>query len=62
MGFTSNQYPALNSKVDAHTPLNGEVSKEREDTIVGEVIEELLAASPSPQQAPQASGSGTRRS
>ncbi|EJF66875.1 hypothetical protein DICSQDRAFT_47572 [Dichomitus squalens LYAD-421 SS1] len=58
MGITSNQYPVLQSKVDSHIPLNGEVSKEREDTIVGEIIEELLVAPPSPQQA---SGSGARR-
>ncbi|KAI1789811.1 hypothetical protein LXA43DRAFT_892163 [Ganoderma leucocontextum] len=61
MGFTRNEYPGLKSKVDAHIPLNGEVSKEREESIVTAIVEELLLVSPSAQQAPQASSSGIRR-
>ena len=58
MGFSANEYPVLNSKVDAHIPLNGEVSKEREESIVTAIVNELLPASPGTQQA---SGSGVRR-
>ena len=63
MGFTSTRYPVLNSKIDERVPLGGEVSKENEDKIVTEVVEELLLVSPSPapKQPPKASGSGTRR-
>ena len=58
MGFSANEYPVLISKVDAHIPLNGEVSKEREESIVTAIVNELLPASPGTQQA---SGSGVRR-
>ncbi|KAM5533965.1 hypothetical protein V8D89_012390 [Ganoderma adspersum] len=58
MGFSANEYPVLKSKVDAHIPLNGEVSKEREESIVTAIVNELLPASPGAQQP---SGSGVRR-
>ncbi|RPD55926.1 hypothetical protein L227DRAFT_579397 [Lentinus tigrinus ALCF2SS1-6] len=58
MGFTPTKYPVLTSKVESRVPRHGEVSKEREDSIVTEVVEELLQTSPAPE--PQASGSGTR--
>ena len=58
MGFTPTKYPVLTSKVEARVPRHGEVSKEREDSIVTEIVEELLQTSPS--REPQASGSGTR--
>ena len=57
MGFTPSKYPVLASKVEALVPRHGEVSKEREDSIVTEIVEELVQDSPRP---PQASGSGTR--
>ncbi|KAI0375199.1 hypothetical protein BV20DRAFT_1009367 [Pilatotrama ljubarskyi] len=59
MGFTLSQYPALSSKVEARVSRSGEVSQEREDNIVGEIVEELVQTSPRPQEA-QPSGSGSR--
>ena len=58
MGFTPAQYPVLTQKVEARVARNGEVSKAREDSIVSEVVEELLQNSPQP---PRASGSHGRR-
>ncbi|KAI0361409.1 hypothetical protein OH77DRAFT_1443837 [Trametes cingulata] len=59
MGFTLTKYPTLSSKVEASVSRSGEVSQEREDNIIGEIVEELVQTSPPPQQA-QASGSGSR--
>ncbi|KAI0639606.1 hypothetical protein C8Q77DRAFT_1082041 [Trametes polyzona] len=59
MGFTASKYPALASKVEARVPRSGEVSQARQDTIVGEIVDELVQKSPSPRQA-QPSGSGSR--
>ena len=60
MGFTAAQYPVLTSKINARLSSNGEASKAREDSIVSEIVEELLQASP-PRDVPQASGSSNRR-
>lgn len=60
MGFTAAQYPVLTSKINARLSGNGEASKAREDSIVSEIVEELLQASPL-RDAPRASGSGSRR-
>ena len=60
MGFTADQYPALPSKVGARVSRNGGVNKNCEDSMVTEIVEELLQYSPS-RDAPVASGSGTRR-
>ncbi len=61
MGFTSAKYPVLTSKVETLVSRNGgEVSKEREDSIVTEIVEDLVQESPSRHETPQASGSGTR--
>ncbi|KAI0801070.1 hypothetical protein C8Q74DRAFT_1444810 [Fomes fomentarius] len=61
MGFTSAKYPVLTSKVETLVSRNGgEVSKEREDSIVTEIVEDLVQESSSRHETPQASGSGTR--
>ncbi|KAI0673332.1 hypothetical protein C8Q78DRAFT_1076353 [Trametes maxima] len=59
MGFTSSQYPTLAAKIEGRVPRSGEVSPDREDNIVTEIVEELVQTSPPPRQ-PQPSGSGTR--
>jgi len=47
MGFTSTLYPNLASKVNARVPRNERpMSQETEDSIVTEILEELLQASP----------------
>ncbi|KAI0719983.1 hypothetical protein C8T65DRAFT_634506 [Cerioporus squamosus] len=58
MGFTSTKYPVLASEVESRVPRHGEVSKEREDSIVTDIVEDLLQTSPV--REPEASGSGTR--
>ncbi|TFK90802.1 hypothetical protein K466DRAFT_660549 [Polyporus arcularius HHB13444] len=58
MGFTPTKYPVLASQVHSRVPRHGEVSKEREDSIVTEIVEDLLQTSPV--REPEASGSGTR--
>ncbi|EMD41922.1 hypothetical protein CERSUDRAFT_90510 [Gelatoporia subvermispora B] len=58
MGFTSSMYPSLASKVNARfSRAERPVSQQTEDTIMTEVLEELLQASPVIPSA-QASGSG----
>ncbi|KAI8990462.1 hypothetical protein BD414DRAFT_483723 [Trametes punicea] len=60
MGFTLSEYPALPSKIESRVPRSGEVSHEREDNIVAEIVEELIQHTPPPASQPQPSGSGTR--
>ncbi|KAJ7597486.1 hypothetical protein C8J56DRAFT_818074 [Mycena floridula] len=57
MGFTENAHPELTSKIKAQLPTNGSISKENEDDIVTNLLEELIM---SPDKGPQASGSGSR--
>lgn len=70
MGFTSSTYPALQQKVEARISRDltkkEDINKDDEDTIVSDVLEDLLQESPTPppkdtapaNAAPQASGSG----
>ena len=61
MGFTPTKYPTLPSKVETLvTRKGGEVSKEREDSIVTEIVEDLVQESPPHRENAQASGSGSR--
>ena len=60
MGFTGAQYPTLNAKGDTRLSRGGEVSKSREESIVAEIIDDLLVSSPR-RDAAEASGSGARR-
>lgn len=55
MGFTENAYPDLPSKTKKQMPPSGFLTKEDEDDIVTNLLEELLALSPKPAVA---SGSG----
>lgn len=55
MGFTENAYPTLSAKIKQQMPVNGVLTKDGEDDIVTNMLEELLAMSPKP---PAASGSG----
>ncbi|KAH9942967.1 hypothetical protein B0H21DRAFT_695675 [Amylocystis lapponica] len=59
MGFTAHTYPSLPGRLSARVPPDGELSKEEEDTVVTDLLEELLTLSP-PRPA-QASGSGAKR-
>lgn len=56
MGFTESAHPELPSKIKAQLPENGAtISKENEDDIVTNLLEELIVLSP---KVPHASGSG----
>lgn len=57
MGFTPALYPSLLAKVNTRVPRSGELTKEAEDLIVTDLLEELLQMSPV--KPPQASGSGS---
>ncbi|KAI0931751.1 hypothetical protein AcW2_000572 [Taiwanofungus camphoratus] len=57
MGFTPALYPSLLAKVNTRVPRRGELTKEAEDLIVTDLLEELLQMSPV--KPPQASGSGS---
>ncbi|KAL0951552.1 hypothetical protein HGRIS_008235 [Hohenbuehelia grisea] len=59
MGFTENAYPTLPAKIKEAMPTQGPVTKDVEDNIVTNMLEEMLAMSPKP---PAASGSGVRNS
>ena len=59
MGFSAERYPSLPSMVRAYVGTRKELSPEVEDSMVGEILEELLLLSP--QKPPVASGSGTRQ-
>jgi hypothetical protein len=56
MGFTETMHPELSSKIKAQVPSVGSISKEKEDDIVTNLLEELILKSPP--HAPIASGSG----
>lgn len=67
MGFTSTTYPSLQQKVEARISRDltkkDEVTKDEEDTIVSDVLDDLLQGSPTPPpkdnvNVPRASGSG----
>ncbi|KAI0328148.1 hypothetical protein GY45DRAFT_1326682 [Cubamyces sp. BRFM 1775] len=58
MGFSTSGYPGLPAKIESRVPRSGELTQEREDNIITEIVEELVQNSP-PRQ-PVASGSGTR--
>jgi hypothetical protein len=64
MGFSEVTYPSLASAIDARLPVEAEISKEKENAIVNDVISDLLGEdAPRAQTStlPHASGSGTRR-
>ncbi|KAI0031415.1 hypothetical protein K488DRAFT_86848 [Vararia minispora EC-137] len=63
MGFSEDSYPFLNSAIDAHLPLQSEITKEKENDVVNEVVEDLLASEPAAHVpgSLRASGSGTRQ-
>jgi len=42
MGFSEQVYPSLNTAIDAHLPPEHDLSTEKENDVVGEVIEDLL--------------------
>jgi hypothetical protein len=54
MGFSESSFPDLPGKIKAAMPVNGVISKEREDDVVTSLLEELLARSG---RSPVASGS-----
>lgn len=56
MGFTADAYPSIPEQISTRVPRNAQLSREAEDTIVTDVLEHLLEASPA--VPPQASGSG----
>jgi hypothetical protein len=58
MGFTENAYPSLPSKIRSQMPTNGVLTKDGEDDVVTNLLEELLAMSP---KGPTASGSGLKK-
>ena len=58
MGFITKAYPAIPSRIKAHIPAKGDISKDAEDDIVTTMLEELLSMSPKP---PVASSSGLRK-
>lgn len=58
MGFTEKAHPDLPSKIKAQLPQDGAaISKENEDDIVTNLLEELIVLSP---KVPHASGSGLK--
>ncbi|KZT02427.1 uncharacterized protein LAESUDRAFT_661811 [Laetiporus sulphureus 93-53] len=56
MGFTEDKFPSIYAQVLARVPSQGELSREAEDSVVSDVLEDLLLMSPV--QSPQPSGSG----
>ena len=52
MGFTATTYPSLQHKVEARVSRDltkkNDISKDEEDTIVSDVVEDLLQQSPTP--------------
>lgn len=59
MGFSAERYPSLPATVREYIGSRKELVPEAEDSMVGEILEELLLLSP--QKPPVASGSGTRQ-
>ncbi|KAI9065937.1 hypothetical protein FKP32DRAFT_1602153 [Trametes sanguinea] len=62
MGFTLTKYPGLPTQIESRVPRTGEMSHEREDNIIAEIVEDLVqnTPSPSPLRQTQPSGSGSR--
>lgn len=54
MGFSETSFPDLPGKIKIAMPVNGIISKEREDDVVTTLLEEMLARSG---RSPVASGS-----
>lgn len=70
MGFTSTTYPSLQEKVEARISRDmtqkDDISKDEEDTIVSDVLDDLLQDTPTPPPKdivppPRAVGSGENR-
>jgi hypothetical protein len=66
MGFTENTHPSLSTMIDARFSTDNGMSKDKEDDVVSEIVEELLSSPapnhdlPRPLEPMVASGSGTR--
>jgi len=57
MGFTQELYPSITTRINARVSRHGDLSKETEDSVVTDILEDLLQLSPA--RPPQPSGSGT---